>query len=235
MAKKSSKKLTPNQAEWNRIVKNAKATYNRRLKEGFETVQSFEDIIPRRPQGRITRKMLNDIRDSAKSINDAFYTISENGERVFYSTIPRSARANLKQTGFARYKETTPEGVHVTVNISVMAGLNHRYIINTATLAFGNFMDANRIWITDSKSHAGFEYIVEQLKQERHQLQNLYGTARGDTVFTIMLNAIGVIAGTLTSEEANNVTAAQRWLDGFYDERQSSVEEMMKLNEDFGG
>ena len=235
MAKKSSKKLTPNQAEWNRLVKNAKATYNRRIREGFETMQSFEEIIPRKPQGRITRKMLNDIRDSAKAINDAFYTISENGEVVGYSTIPRSARANLKQTGFARYNEITPSGVHVTVNISVTAGLNHKYIINMATLAFSNFMDANRMWITDSRSHAGFEYIVEQLKQERHQLQNLYGTARGDTVFANMLNAIGVIAGTLTSEEANNVTAAQRWLDGFYDERQSSVEEMMRLNEDFGG
>ena len=235
MAKKSRKRLTPNQAEWKRLVRNAKATYNRRIKEGFETTQSFEEIIPRKPQGRITRKMLNNIRDSAKAINDAFYAISENGEVVRYSTIPRSARANLKQTGFARYHETTPSGVRVTVNISVTAGLNHTYIINTATLAFSNFIDANRMWITDSRSHAGFEYIVEQLKQERHQLQNLYGTARGDTVFANMLNAIGVIAGTLTSEEANNVTAAQRWLDCFYDERQTTVEEMLRLNEAFGG
>ena len=49
-----------------------------------------------------------------------------------------------------------------------------------------------------------------------------------------MLNEIGVAAGTLTSQEANDVNAAGRWLGIFYEYREAGVEEMMKLNEAFG-
>ena len=78
------------------------------------------------------------------------------------------------------------------------------------------------------------EHILDELKKERIHLQNRYGKNEGDTVFAYMLNEIGVAAGTLTSQEANDVNAAGRWLGNFYEHREAGVEEMMKLNEAFG-
>lgn len=247
MAKKSPKKLTPNQAEWNKLRKNAKATYNRRLKEGYESLVSFEEIIPKgRPQ-RITKKMLGDIREQAKSINDQFYAISEQGEMIMYTSIPRVARGELKSTGFTRYQETTATGVHLNVVISKIAGMNHDvYIpgaegnyynvpINTADLAFSNFMDTNRQWVTSTSEAYGFNYIVDALKEERHNLQTLYGTGKGDVVFALMLQAISGPDSEVQYEEAKRVSAAQRWLNGFYSVRQSSVQEMMELSELYEG
>lgn len=78
------------------------------------------------------------------------------------------------------------------------------------------------------------EYILDNLREERAHLQNRYGKNEGDTVFAYMLNEIGVAAGTLTSQEANDVNAAGRWLGNFYEHREAGVEEMMKLNEAFG-
>jgi len=235
MAKKSPKKLTPNQAEWNKLRKNAKATYNRRLKEGYESLVSFEEIIPKgRPQ-RVTKKMLADIREQAKSINDQFYAISEQGEMIMYTSIPRVARGELKSTGFTRYQETTATGVHLNVVISKIAGMNHEVTINTADLAFSNFMDTNRQWVTSTSEANGFNYIVDALKEERHNLQTLYGTTKGDVVFALMLQAISGPDSEVQYEEAKRVSAAQRWLNGFYSVRQSSVQEMMELSELYEG
>lgn len=234
MAKKLPKKLTPNQAEYGRLLKNAKQRYNRLLKKGYKSQYTSKDLFSafERPE-RITKKMLDKLKQELKDITDtALYAEAQNGEAIPFADIPKAARAQFNKLGFTQFTVTSSTGVESNIILS----LNNAPIanINEADLAFAYFVEANARWVTDKKKHAGMEYIIEKLREERHNLQNLYGNNEGDTVFAYMLNEIGVVAGTLTSQEANDVTAAGRWLSGFYDYRKAGVDEMMKLNEAFG-
>lgn len=234
MAKKSPKKLTPNQAEYGRLLKNAKQRYNRLLKKGYKSQYTSKDLFSafERPE-RITKKMLAKIKQELKEVTDtALYAETQGGGAITFANIPKKARAQYNKLGYAEFEYKSPEGVegHITLSLS-NAPIPQ---INEASLALSNFIQANARWVTDKKKHGGMEYIIEKLQEERHNLQNLYGNNEGDTVFAYMLNEIGVVAGTLTSQEANDVTAAGRWLSGFYDYRKAGVDEMMKLNEAFG-
>ena len=196
MAKKSKKKLTPNQAEFERLLRNARQRFNRYLRKGYKSQYNAKDVFSS------------------------------------FTDIPKAARAQFNKLGFAQFTATSSAGVESNIIISLnKAPLAN---INEADLAFSNFVEANARWVTDKKKHAGMEYILDNLREERNHLQNRYGKNEGDTVFAYMLNEIGVAAGTLTSQEANDVNAAGRWLGNFYEHREAGVEEMMKLNEAFG-
>ena len=69
MAKKSTKKLTPNQAEFGRLLKNAKQRYNRYLKKGYKSQYAAKDLFSafERPE-RITKKMLDKLKQELKDI-----------------------------------------------------------------------------------------------------------------------------------------------------------------------
>ena len=45
MAKKSKKKLTPNQAEFERLLRNAKQRFNRYLRKGYESQYNAKDLF----------------------------------------------------------------------------------------------------------------------------------------------------------------------------------------------
>ena len=234
MATKSPKKLTPNQAEFERLKKNARQRYNRLLKKGYKAQYASKDLFSafERPD-RITKKMLERLKQELKQATDsALYAETQGGGAIAFADIPKAARAQYNKLGYTEFKYTSSEGVVSNITLS----LNNAPLpqINEASLAFSNFIQANARWVTDKKKHAGMEHIIEKLREERHNLQNLYGTNEGDTVFAYMLNEIGVVAGTLTSQEANDVNAAGRWLSDFYKHRKAGVEEMMKLNEAFG-
>ena len=234
MAKKSSKKLTPNQAEYERLLTNARQRFNRYLRRGYKSQYNAKDLFGAfgRPE-RITKKMLDKLKQELKDVTDsALYAEAQNGEAISFADIPKAARAQFNKLGFTQFTVTSSTGVESNIILS----LNNAPIanINEADLAFAYFVEYNARWVTDKKKHAGMEYIIEKLREERHNLQNLYGNNEGDTIFAYMLNEIGVVAGTLTSQEANDVTAAGRWLSGFYDYRKAGVDEMMKLNEAFG-
>lgn len=234
MTKKSREKLTPNQAEFGRLIKNARQRYNRYLKKGYKSQYTAKDLFSafERPK-RITKKMLDKLQKELKDITDnVLYAESQNGEAIPFADIPKAARAQFNKLGFTKFTVTSSTGVKSNVTLS----LNNAPLanINEADLAFSNFVEANARWVTDKKKHAGMEYILDNLREERNHLQNRYGTNEGDTVFAYMLNEIGVAAGTLTSQEANDVNAAGRWLGNFYEHREAGVEEMMKLNEAFG-
>ena len=234
MAKKSYKKLTPNQAEFGRLIKNAKQRYNRYLKKGYKSQHTGKDLFSafERPD-RITKKMLDKLKQELKDITDSvLYAEAQNGEAIPFADIPKAARAQFNKLGYTEFTVTGSTGVKSNVILS----LNNAPLanINEADLAFSNFVEANARWVTDKKKHAGMEYILDNLREERNHLQNRYGKNEGDTVFAYMLNEIGVAAGTLTSQEANDVNAAGRWLGNFYEHREAGVEEMMKLNEAFG-
>lgn len=234
MAKKSSKKLTPNQAEFKRLLTNAKQRFNRYLRKGYKSQYKAKDLFSafERPE-RITKKMLDKLKQELKDITDtALYAEAQNGEAISFTDIPKAARAQFNKLGFTQFTVTSSTGVESNIILS----LNNAPIanINEAALAFAYFVEANARWVTDKKKHAGMEYILDKLKEERNHLQNRYGKNEGDTVFAYMLNEIGVAAGTLTSQEANDVNAAGRWLGNFYEHREAGVEEMMKLNEAFG-
>lgn len=234
MAKKSTKKLTPNQAEFGRLLKNAKQRYSRYLKKGYKSQYAAKDLFSafERPE-RITKKMLDKLKQELKDITDsALYAEAQNGEAIPFADIPKDVKAQFNKLGFAQFTLTSSTGVESNIIISLnKAPLAN---INEADLAFANFVEANARWATDKKKHAGMEYILDNLREERIHLQNRYGKNEGDTVFAYMLNEIGVAAGTLTSQEANDVNAAGRWLGNFYEHREAGVEEMMKLNEAFG-
>lgn len=234
MAKKSPKKLTPNQAKYKRLLTNARQRFNRYLRKGYKSQYQAKDLFSafERPE-RITKKMLDKLKQELKEVTDtALYAETQAGGAITFANIPKKARAQYNKLGHAEFDYKSAEGVegHVTLSLS-NAPISQ---INEGSLALSNFIQANARWVTDKKKHAGMEYIIEKLREERHNLQNLYGNNEGDTVFAYMLNEIGVVAGTLTSQEANDVTAAGRWLSGFYDYRKTGVDEMMKLNEAFG-
>lgn len=234
MSKKSSKKLTPNQAEYERLLTNARQRFNRYLRLGYKSQYQAKDLFGafERPE-RITKKMLDKLKQELKDITDSvLYAEAQNGEAISFADIPKDARAQFNKLGFAQFTLVSSTGVESNIIIS----LNNAPLadINEASLAFSNFVKANARWVTDKKKHAGMEHILDELKEERAHLQNRYGKNEGDTVFAYMLNEIGVAAGTLTSQEANDVNAAGRWLGNFYEHREAGVEEMMKLNEAFG-
>lgn len=234
MAKKSPKKLTPNQAEFGRLLKNARQRYNRLLKKGYKSQYAAKDLFGafERPE-RITKKMLDKLKQELKDITDkVLYAETQDGGAIPFTDIPKAARAQYNKMGFAKFTVTNSAGVESNITLSLSnAPLAN---INEADLAFANFVEANAQWVTDKKKHAGMEYVLDELREERNHLQNRYGTNEGDTVFAYMLNEIGVVAGTLTSQEANDVTAAGRWLAGFYEYRQAGIDEMASLNEAFG-
>lgn len=234
MAKKSSKKLTPNQAEYERLLTNAKQRFNRYLRKGYKSQYKAKDLFSafERPE-RITKQMLDKLKQELKDITDSvLYAEAQNGEAIPFADIPKDARAQFNKLGFASFTVISSTGVESNIILS----LNNAPLanINEASLAFAYFVEANARWVTDKKKHAGMEHILDELKEERTHLQNRYGKNEGDTVFAYMLNEIGVVAGFLTSQEANDVTAAGRWLSKFYEYRQAGVEEMIKLNEAFG-
>lgn len=234
MAKKSKKKLTPNQAEFNRLLTNARQRFNSYLRKGYKSQYNVKELFGafERPE-RITKKMLDNLKQELKDITDSvLYAEAPNGEAISFADIPKSARAQFNKLGFAQFTVTSSTGVESNIILS----LNNAPLanINEASLAFSNFVKANARWVTDKNKHAGMEHILDELKEERIHLQNRYGKNEGDTVFAYMLNEIGVAAGTLTSQEANDVNAAGRWLGNFYEHREAGVEEMMKLNEAFG-
>lgn len=234
MTKKSPKKLTPNQAEFRRLLKNARQRYNRYLKMGYKSQYTSKDLFSafERPD-RITKKMLKMLKQELKEVtNSVLYAETPQGEAISFADIPKDARAQYNKLGYTEFKYTSPEGVES--NITLSYGNAPLPQLNEASLAFSNFIKANARWATDEKKHAGMEYIIEKLREERKNLQNLYGNNEGDAVFAYMLNEIGVASGTLTSQEANDTTAAGRWLSDFYKHREAGVEEMMKLNEAFG-
>lgn len=234
MAKKSPKKLTPNQAEFGRLIKNAKQRYNRYLRKGYKSQYTTKDLFSAFEQPeRITKKMLAKLKQELKDLTDSvLYAEAQNGEAISFSDIPKDVRAQFNKLGFTQFTVTSSTGVESNIILS----LNNAPIanINEADLAFAYFVEANARWVTDKKKHAGMEHILDELKEERNHLQNRYGKNEGDTVFAYMMNEIGVAAGTLTSQEANDVNAAGRWLGIFYEYREAGVEEMMKLNEAFG-
>lgn len=234
MAKKSTKKLTPNQAEFERLLRNARQRFNRYLRKGYKSQYNGKDLFSGFERAdRITKKMLDKLQQELKEITDnVLYAETQNGEAIPFADIPKLARAQFNKLGFTKFTVTSSTGVKSDVTISLnKAPLAN---INEADLAFANFVEANARWVTDKKKHAGMEYILDNLREERAHLQNRYGKNEGDTVFAYMLNEIGVAAGTLTSQEANDVNAAGRWLGNFYEHREAGVEEMMKLNEAFG-
>lgn len=234
MAKKSKKKLTPNQAEFNRLLTNARQRFNSYLRKGYKSQYNAKDLFSafERPD-RITKKMLDKLEQELKDVVDSvLYAEAQNGEAISFTDIPKAARAQFNKLGFAQFSVISSTGVESNIILSLnKAPLAN---INEASLAFANFVKANARWVTDKKKHAGMERILDELKKERAHLQNRYGKNEGDTVFAYMLNEIGVAAGTLTSQEANDVNAAGRWLGNFYKHRETGVEEMMKLNEAFG-
>lgn len=234
MAKKSPKKLTPNQAEFGRLLKNARQRYNRYLKKGYKSLYTGKDLFSafERPD-RITKKMLERLKQELKASTDqALYAETQGGGAILFADIPKTARAQYNKLGYTEFKYKSSEGVESTIVLSLSNAPLPQ--LNEASLAFSNFIKANARWATDEKKHAGMEYIINKLREERQNLQNLYGNNEGDAVFAYMLNEIGVVGGTLTSQEANDTTAAGRWLSDFYKHRKAGVEEMMKLNEAFG-
>lgn len=234
MARKSPKKLTPNQAEFGKLKKNARARYNRLLKKGYKSQYTAKDLFGafERPE-RVTKQMLDKLKQELKDVTDSvLYAEAQNGTAIAFKDIPKEARRQFSTLGYTEFSSTTDTGVTINVKLSLAKG--GLSTINEANLAWSNFIEANSRWVTDKKKHVGMEYVIGELRNKRHELQNRYGTNNGDTVFAYMLNEIGVVAGTLTSYEADDVTAAGRWLAGAYDYLGAGVEYMLKVNEQFG-
>ena len=99
MAKKSSKELTPNQAEFERLLTNAKQRFNRYLRKGYKSQYKSKDLFSafERPE-RITKKMLDKLKQELKDITDSvLYAEAQNGEAIPFADIPKDARAQFNK------------------------------------------------------------------------------------------------------------------------------------------
>ena len=163
MAKKSPKKLTPNQAKYKRLLTNARQRFNRYLRKGYKSQYQAKDLFSafERPE-RITKKMLDKLKQELKDITDSvLYAEAQNGEAIPFADIPKDARAQFNKLGFTQFTVTSSTGVESNIVLS----LNNAPIanINEADLAFAYFVEANARWVTDKKKHAGMEHILDNL------------------------------------------------------------------------
>ena len=121
MAKKSSKKLTPNQAEYNRLLTNARQRFNSYLRKGYKSQYNAKDLFSafERPD-RITKKMLDKLSQELKEITDSvLYVEAQNGEAISFTDIPKAARAQFNKLGFTKFTVTSSTGVKSNVAISL--------------------------------------------------------------------------------------------------------------------
>ena len=109
MAKKSHKKLTPNQAEYKRLLTNARQRFNSYLRKGYKSQYNAKDLFSafERPD-RITKKMLDKLEQELKDIVDSvLYAEAQNGEAIPFADIPKDARAQFNKLGFTKFKVTS--------------------------------------------------------------------------------------------------------------------------------
>ena len=121
MAKKSSKKLTPNQAEFERLLTNARQRFNRYLRKGYKSQYQAKDLFGafERPE-RITKKMLDKLKQELKDITDnVLYAEAQNGEAIPFADIPKAARAQFNKLGFTQFSLTSSTGVESNIIISL--------------------------------------------------------------------------------------------------------------------
>ena len=194
---KSRKKLTANQKEWNRIIRNARAVYRRLEKAGYQSDPSLKAMMWReRPLVVCKRDLEKLARDlHYKKIYDRFYgQVGEYGEARRYSEMSRAERKTYESRGY------------YNIGGPVVGG------VNDAQTLWETFLAANAYWDNDTRKHAGWELIRSLMVQRWETLKLKYGEAQGNAYFAEVLNSIGQPEFTINSIIADRPESARQWV-----------------------
>ena len=177
MAKKRRKKLTKNQQEYNRIIRNARAVYNRLTKAGYQSDPSLKAKLYRdRPlviRKRDLEKLARDL--NYKKIYERFYgRVGEYGEAREYSRMTRAERKSFERGAmFFNQPARIPGG------------------INTSELDWEIFKQSVEPWLDSPKRVKGWETLKRIIETNWERLRNKYGKEQGDRYFSEILNELG--------------------------------------------
>ena len=192
---KSRKKLTVNQKEWNRIIRNARAVYRRLEKAGYQSDPSLKAMLWRERPLVVRKRDLEKLQRELhyKKIYERFYgRVGEYGEALQYSRMTREQRKSFEQGDdfFDR----------VVGNV------------NDAELMWQNFLAANSHWDTDTRTHRGWEMIKSEMTQRREVLRLRFGEKQGDAYFAQVLQELGAPNFAVSSVIADRPESARQWV-----------------------
>lgn len=173
MAKKKRKKLTKNQQEYNRIIRNARAVYRRLEKAGYQSDPSLKAMLWRDRPALIRKRDLEKLQRELhyKKMYERFYgRVGEYGEALQYSRMTRKQRKTFEQ-GNAFF--------------GVAKG------VNTAELDWEVFKQSVEPWLDDPKRVRGWETLKRIIETNWERLRNKYGREQGDKYFSEILNELG--------------------------------------------
>lgn len=195
MAKKRRKKLTKNQQEYNRIIRNARAVYNRLTKAGYQSDPSLKAKLYReRPlviRKRDLEKLARDL--NYKKIYERFYgRVGYYGEAREYSRMTRAERKSFER-GAAPF------------NVGASG-------VNDAQIIWEIFLSYNQHWDMDERTHKGWDFIKGQMLERWEYLKRQYGEEQGNIYFAQVLQALGEPNFALTSDIADQYDKASEWL-----------------------
>lgn len=214
--KKSSKKLTVNQKEWNRIINNAKRVYNRLKKLGYHADMELEQALKQTRPAIVTKTRLQDLERELRyqAMYSKMYGSDASGEMKSYRRLSRSERKSYEAS--YRAGGAIPTGV------------------NEADILWSEFLRANAHWDNDTRTHQGWSMIVLSMTRKRTELQNQYGRAEGDAVFAALLDEIGAPNYAVTSAIADNINEAAAWISGIFSVLKTPAEVRSQIDEQIG-
>lgn len=192
---KSRKKLTANQKEWNRIVRNARAVYRRLEKAGYQSDPSLKAMLWRDRPAVIRKRDLEKLQRELhyKKQYERFYgRVGDYGEARQYSRMTREER------------KTFERGV-----IPFNAGASG---VDDAQIIWEIFLSYNQHWDMDERTHKGWDLIKGQMLDRWEYLKRQYGEEQGNIYFAQVLQALGEPNFALTSDIADQYDKASEWL-----------------------
>lgn len=192
---KSRKKLTANQKEWNRIIRNARAVYRRLERAGYQSDPSLKAQLYReRPlvvRKRDLEKLARDL--NYKRIYERFYgRVGDYGEARQYSRMTREERKSFERGA-------------IPFNVGA-SGVDDTQII------WEIFLSYNQHWDTDERTHKGWDLIKGQMLDRWEYLKRQYGEEQGNIYFARVLQELGEPNFALTSDIADQYDKASEWL-----------------------
>lgn len=177
MAKKRRKKLTKNQQEYNRIIRNARAVYRRLERAGYQSDPSLKAMLWRDRPAVIRKRDLEKLQRELhyKKQYERFYgRVGEYGEAREYSRMTRTER-RIFERGALSFNQPAriPGGV------------------NTAELDWEVFKQSVEPWLDDPKRVRGWQTLKRIIETNWGRLRNKYGREQGDKYFSEILNELG--------------------------------------------
>lgn len=199
MAKNRRRKLTKNQQEYNRIIRNARAVYRRLEKAGYQSDPSLKAMLWRDRPAVIRKRDLEKLQRELhyKKQYERFYgRVGEYGEAREYSRMTRKER-KIFERGTLSFNQP-PVG------------------INTAEMDWEIFKQAIEPWLDDPKRVRGWNALKRVIETNWERLRNKYGKEQGDIYFSEILNELGSTDFVGYGGPIDNPDIGRTWITGIF-------------------